>query len=706
MPAETLAAELGKEAVKTLATILIEKTWNGATKLQRHLDRKMQQLVYEASQKYVKNYTERHCRLKVLGMREPVTLESIYISVSFLLDRDVRRLESIENLEKDYRENRSFQRKNAVKQCGIGVANQKQYLMVLGGPGAGKSTFLRKIGLEALKGKNGSYEHECIPVFLELKRFTSAKVDINQAIIDEFDICGLPYASESTEKLLEDGRLLILFDGVDEIPVRHLHTTMEAIENFCDKYHQNRFIISCRMAAYRSYFQRFTDVAMAEFDNEQIKQFIHNWFQSDEDQYMGTAQKCWEILQKPENIGAKELANTPLLLTFLCLVYDNSQHFANKRSALYRQALRILLEAWAAEKRIMREEIYKGLSTELEEILLANMAYQGFKRDQLFFPYRDIVEDIKYFLSTNLNAPKHLDGEAILNAIAIQQGVLVERATDIYSFCHLTLQEYLTAQYITDNYAIANLVNEHLLDKRWQEVFLLVSGLMRRGADELIAMMETKAREYMNTPKLQGILEWVMGVSQGDGGEFSAVTQRSVALFLGTGKDSSLELVTLLSPRLAEILEITRVLDLARVANPSYLRTLNSSRTPLRPASPRRTLEKALNIAVADELTRCQILPLVNFQHLMTNLGALWHRAPRVNDSYKVHQGFNARIAQTWLNGLKLNHELLALSPAEAQALEDYLYINSLMIRCKQAAVNLSIDAWNRIEARMLTVSW
>ena len=39
---------------------------------------------------------------------------------------------------------------------GTQVANNKQYLVLLGGPGVGKSTFLRKVGLEALKGKNGN----------------------------------------------------------------------------------------------------------------------------------------------------------------------------------------------------------------------------------------------------------------------------------------------------------------------------------------------------------------------------------------------------------------------------------------------------------------------------------------------------------------------------------------------------------------------
>ncbi|MGV2388855.1 MAG UNVERIFIED_CONTAM: hypothetical protein LVR29_12975 [Microcystis novacekii LVE1205-3] len=57
-------------------------------------------------------------------------------------------------------------------------------------------------------------------------------------------------------------------------------------------------------------------------------------------------------MQKEEYKSAKELAHTPLLLTFLCLVYDENQSFPTNRSRLYQDALRILLEKWSAEKRL------------------------------------------------------------------------------------------------------------------------------------------------------------------------------------------------------------------------------------------------------------------------------------------------------------------------------------------------------------------
>lgn len=44
------------------------------------------------------------------------------------------------------------------------------------------------------------------------------------------------------------------------------------------------------------------------------------------------------------------------------------------------------------------------------------------------------------------------------------------------------------------------------------------------------------------------------------------------------------------------------------------------------------------------------------------------------------------------------------LSVEEAYALNNYLYVTELMIRCKEAAVRVSPDTWAGIEDRMLRV--
>jgi hypothetical protein len=654
-----------------------------------------------------------------------VPLESVYTAVQFLDEQAIRSFESIQNLEEAYRKanKRSFQQQDCQKQEGLKIANQKQYLMVLGQPGAGKSTFLRKIGLEALKGKKGEFKPDCIPVFIELKSFTSSEIDIEKLIVEEFSICGFPSSEQFIAKALDQGKLLILLDGLDEVPTVNTNEVISKIQNFVDRYDKNSFIVSCRTAAYKNNFQRFTDVKIADFDDTQIEQFIGNWFQSEVDKQAGTAQKCWELLQKPEYAAAKELAHTPLLLTFLCLTYDRSQNFPNNRSALYNKALRILLEEWAAEKRIVRDEIYQGLSTELEERLLSEIAYTGFDTDKLFFSQREVVEEIKTFLEGNLNVPKHLDGEAVLNAIAVQQGILVERAEDVYSFSHLTLQEYLTAQYIADNNLIEQLVTGHLSDPRWREVFLLVAGLVRakNGADDLLLLMEKEAQKYINTPNLQGLLQWADEVTKDSEGDFKPVGKRAAAIAYARaiaepyanfananiaianananftiataiGKTNAIGNANAIAYTDAIVYAVKKTIDYP------YSNAIENVMAIARDIS------IAYSIVLAQEFEEIKIFKDVNLTQLIAQQKELQKQFPDADQPEQIHLAFLDRFLDTWCNALHLDPEIVKLSKEEVEALGDYFSANNFIIQCKEAAVRISAKTWEEIESRMLVV--
>lgn len=540
-PKMALFETIALEASKKLAGLVLSTAWGMGDK---SIDKPLKQTIFKASGRYIKNYRNRHGILKVLGMTKPVSLEAIYTTAQLLDARALKRFETIEGLQELFREGnkRRFQRLDTSRRPGVELANAEQYLMVLGGPGVGKSTFLRKMGLEALKGNQGDLQHQCIPVFLELKRFDTDEINIRQLLIDEFKTYGFPEPERFTDQALQKGRLLVLLDGLDEAPSQNLTQVIRQIQDFVDQYAKNRFIASCRIAAYYGDFRRFTDVAIADFDDTQIEQFIRNWFHSQLDRQTKTAEKCWQLLQRPENQAAKELAQTPLLLTFLCLVYDSSQNLPKNRSTLYNKALDILLEKWAAEKRILQGDIYQGLHTDLEKALLAEIAYKEFEAGRLFFQKEEITQEITTFLAETLEAPKHLNSKAVLKAIEVQQGILVERAEDIYSFSHLTLQEFLTAQYIADDPDEVNkLVSNHLTDTHWREVFLLVAGL-KRSADTLLLLMEQQVQSCLNTPKLQALIQWLDKATSGSKGFYKSSTKRVAALFLVRALDLNLDL--------------------------------------------------------------------------------------------------------------------------------------------------------------------
>lgn len=498
--------------------------------------------IENASHQYERNYRERHGQVKVfcVGMREPIPLDDIYVAVQFLDDHSRLSYRSPQEVEIAFRHRyrRGFISNADKRKDGTVIANEKQYLMLLGGPGVGKSTFLRKVGLEALKGENGNFEHACIPVFLELKRFTADQINIEALITEEFRTCGYPDPDRMTETALKLGKLLILFDGLDEVPAANVDNVVGKIGDFVDQYSQNRFIASCRIAAYKGGFTRFTEVEMAEFDDIQIEAYIKNWFDSTPHQYryqldkeMKTAEQCWKALNTIGHHGTKELARNPLLLTLLCMVYDNSQNFPRNRADLYEKALSIFLEEWAAEKRIRREEsISQYLDIAAEKRMLSEIAAKNFEENRLFFSQDELIDQIQKFGEGDANTPPTFNASKILETILVDQGLFVERFRDSYSFSHLTFQEYLTANYIVrDTRSIQGLVSEHLHDEQWREVFLLTAGRMH-AADDLLMAMEAEAAKRINTDGLKILLQWAEQITNNKDNPIKGLNKRAVAI--------------------------------------------------------------------------------------------------------------------------------------------------------------------------------
>jgi len=696
------------QAISGIAVPVFQTLWGKGGKVLglfgKTLDEKAKQAIFKASRQYAQNYTERHGILKVLGMREPVSLESVYTTVQFLDDAAIRSFESVETLETVYREakQRSFQSQDCPKQAGIKVANDKQYLMVLGSPGAGKSTFLRRMGLEVLKGKKGQFQHACIPVLIELKTFNQSEIDIEHQIAEEFRICGFPSYQEFTAKALEQGKLLILLDGLDEVPTERMNQVIQHIQNFVDLHDKNRFIASCRVAAYRHNFRRFTDVAMAEFDDAQIENFIGNWFGHEPK----IGQECWQKLNQEDNKAAKELTQTPLLLTLVCLLYQRSRKFPTNRATLYERALRVLLEEWAAEKGVFKDDVYKGLDTKRKEMMLSEIAHDAFQADHLFLPRREITDQIEQLLAEMLPDETFIDGEAVLRSIEKQHGVLVQRAEGVYSFSHLTLQEYLTAQYIDDHRQIEKLVKEHLSDERWREVFLLVSGLMRGGADELLLLMEKEAQTYINTPRLQALLRWADWVTADSESTLNPVAKRAIANAITNACADALTnpyayVFTNTKPdTLTSAYALPNANALAYIyayANAYAYDYTNTNALALIEA-----ITKAIENTHA--LKELKIFKDKNLTWLISRLKVLITKVPKDDQPMKERRVFADQLLRTCLKGFNLPEKLINLSEEEAKAMSNYCYANSLMVKCKESAVRVSPKTWAAIEERMLRV--
>ena len=357
-------------------------------------------------------------------------------------------------------------------------------IIVLGKPGAGKTTFLKY--LTVINLNKAKPEFSFLPIFISLKELSESKFTLIDYITDEFERY-LDEAREFVFDILKEGRFLILLDGLDEVLKVQQYKIIKEIIDLSKHYTKNKFVVSCRVAAYNHWFQTFKDIEIADFNEKQIKNFINNWFKNEEE----VANKCWNEIVNDPQLG--ELSTVPLLLTLLCIAYDESYNFPSNRSELFERAIFAFLEKWDSSRRIKRDSIYEGLTTKRKISLFSRLAIETFENNKLFFKLNTFERIVEVFLdsipknaiySTNLNI------RAFIQEIEAQHGIILQRTqSGIYSFAHLTFHEFFVSKYIIDNTkngTLERLVSNYLLKDEWREIFLLTSAMLEDAYDFLL----------------------------------------------------------------------------------------------------------------------------------------------------------------------------------------------------------------------------
>ncbi|MBE9114734.1 NACHT domain-containing NTPase [Lusitaniella coriacea LEGE 07157] len=471
---------------------------------------KIDTLVQQVREAIRDDIKERCGTMRILDMTHPIGLGEIYTHVNILEKILGRRRKAIpEMLEEcnaaDFFDRFGWGQIKEKRVPGLEAVAKHDKLMILGKPGAGKTTFSKHLAIQCNRGK--FYPH-LVPIFVTLKDFADAEKQ--PGLLDY--IVGT-FRHKALKTIIEQGRALILLDGLDEVREEDSQRVIKAIEGFSHRYRHNPFVITCRIAAREYTFDKFTEVEIADFDDTQIATFAGNWFKN-------KVVKPKTFLERlNENEPVKELASNPLLLTLLCIAFEESGEFPANRAELYKEGLDALLKKWDAKRGIQRYNPYGKLSLGRKEDLLSKIAWTTFERGDYFFKQRTAEQYITTYIRNLPGASLdeealQLDSEKVLNSIEAQHGLLVARAKGIYSFSHLTFHEYFTAREVvtvrqSSEAALQGLVS-HVADKRWREVFLLAVA-MSPNADRLLLLMKEKIDGLVaEDERIQQWLTWGM----------------------------------------------------------------------------------------------------------------------------------------------------------------------------------------------------
>jgi len=464
------------------------------------VDELLQQVRSRASTKILNLFSQ----IQLLNKRQ-VAVDHLYVDVYVLEVRDFRA--TIPGLLERQDAREQFDRfglgKREKRSPGLEIAASEDFprLMVLGKPGSGKSTFLRHLAVSCAKSEFlGAY----IPVLLELRDVDEAAFSLFQYLHREF---GLEH-EDQTEQILKQGQVLLLLDGLDEVPSSLRQKVQHELRKFAKRYDKNRFILTCRTQTTKYIPEQFQSVEVADFKPEQVECFALHWFTAmagTSEQGMALKTQFMEKLR--ESPQTAELAVTPVLLSLTCWIFDDMKGLPQKRSDLYREGLDLLLQQWDKGRGISRDsggDRYHQLTTEERKQLLGYVAVRKFEQAENFVLYEE--PELCGYIAEHLQLSVE-ESRTVLQAIAQQHGLLIERAQGIWSFSHLTFQEYLISKYFCGQNAIEELTSK-IIHTHWLEVLSLSTEIIDNPKN-LVQAFKKRIDNILCSKELQVLLHWL-----------------------------------------------------------------------------------------------------------------------------------------------------------------------------------------------------
>jgi formylglycine-generating enzyme required for sulfatase activity len=456
----------------------------------------------------------------------------------------------------------------------------RPHVFLLGEPGAGKTTALRKLmrsllgpggndtrngapsgaagpaGVPAFSGRHVGLPERTVPVFIRLRQVAERLHPphaLAELVEDHFAALrrpdGTPVVSAGFGRwLCEQGHLLLLLDGLDEVAdpaarvdvCAHLEARLDAA--VAAGMTGLRIVVSARWSAFHDHLAvgddrqamldpaRFAMLEARPMSQEQSEQLVTQWIEEAERflarvegrgelAAVGRAQERAAALctrMRAMTRGSRQMATlmgNPLLLTLLCVMYQDNIVLPERRTEFFEQALRILFRRRHGDPEAAGRPPLLDVDQALR--LLEPVAWDMQCHPERAFELtpaeiEDIVEPVRKRLEIRRQEP--LSFASVFEWLTGHAGVLAEYAPGRYGFLHLHFQEYLAARHASrqGGACVARLAAE-LGGARWEETILMFAGLAEpprledliervAATDELVAAEEILRRCLEEAP--------------------------------------------------------------------------------------------------------------------------------------------------------------------------------------------------------------
>ncbi|MFI7387404.1 NACHT domain-containing protein [Streptomyces sp. NPDC049813] len=270
------------------------------------------------------------------------------------------------------------------------------------------------------------------------------------------------------ERVLSDGRALVMVDGLDEVPAADRTRVRDWLLALVRGYPGNRWLLTARPTAVRPEWlagDGFTELALAPMDGPRVTAFVRRWHTA-----AGAPEHEEPLLDalrtKPD---LARLAANPLLCGLICALHRARRgYLPPRRKALYDAALQMILTE-RDRQRGMSGLDGIALETEDQIELLQRLAYALVLAGRSEMDEETALSLLERAMSSVPAAAAQGDAPAILRHLLLRSGVLRSPAPGVLDFAHRTFLDHLAARYAVEEGHFDVLLGR-AEDTQWEDV--------------------------------------------------------------------------------------------------------------------------------------------------------------------------------------------------------------------------------------------
>jgi hypothetical protein len=398
--------------------------------------------------------------------------------------------------------------------------------VVLGNPGAGKSTLTEKLMYDlSLDRLRHNYSAPSIPFRVVLKDYASNKVGHNVSLLEYITVrIKTDYMVDIpelfVEYFLETGRGIVLFDGLDELVESYQRQDIAAdVRAFSARYGSVPIIVTSRAVGYEVAplpYSEYAHYYLQDFSDSQVREYSQKWFSVSRAIPVPEKAQFAEAFVR-ESASVQDLRSNPLMLALLCNIYRGERHIPRNRADVYRKCSVMLFERWDKDRGIVVSLPFvahvRYAIAHLAEWIYSNQRLQSGVGE------RELVNKTKSYLSGRVFDTQEEAESAAEQFIGFCRGrawVFTDVGEELYQFSHRTFLEYFAALNVSRRVAGATALWEILKPRlargEWEMVAQLALAMFDEfhegGAEEVLSLLLEDAK--VSSADAPRFIDWTL----------------------------------------------------------------------------------------------------------------------------------------------------------------------------------------------------